>query len=183
MLTQTQIQSCIKREQKALKHCYESCAPYLYTIVKSYIYDEESRKDVLQEVFAAIFSSLGSFDSTKGKFKPWIAKITVNQSIKYLRNQRKLNLFVPLDQDAFTGIESEDKILNQFSRQDMLKHLQKMPEGYRTIFVMSIIDEYSHKEIAKQLDISVGTSRSQLSRAINWIKKHLTKEINLTYHG
>ncbi len=183
MLTNEQIQSCIKREQKALKHCYESCAPYLYSIIKSYIYDEENRKDVLQEVFAALFSSLESYDINKGPFKPWIARVTVNQCIKYLRNQRKLSLFVPLNNDAYTGVESEDKILNQFSRQDMLKYLQKMPEGYRTVFVLSVIDEYSHQEIGKILDISAGTSRSQLSRAINWIKKYLTKEINLTHHG
>jgi len=183
MLTNEQIQSCLKREQKALKHCYESCAPYLYAIIRSYIYDEENRKDVLQEVFAAIFSSLSSFDINKGPFKPWIARVTVNQCITYLRNQRKLNLFVPLDIESYTGIESEDKILNQFSRQDMLKYLQRMPEGYRTVFVMSVIDEYSHKEIAKTLEISVGTSRSQLSRAMSWIKKHLTVELNITKNG
>lgn len=183
MLTHTQIQSCIRREQKALEHCYESCAPYLYTIIKSYIYDEENRKDLLQESFAAIFSSLNSFDSTKGKFKPWIAKITVNQCIKQLRKQKKLNLFVPLESKYAEPAESERIILDQFSRQDMLTLLEKMPSGYRTVFVMNIVDGYSHKEIANIINITVGTSRSQLNRAIKWIKKHLTKELKTTQNG
>jgi len=183
VLSQLQIQQCIRREQKALKHCYESCAPYLYTIIKSYIYDEESRKDLLQESFAAIFTSLQSYDPSKGHFKPWIAKITVNQCIKQLRAQKKLNFFVPLEGKYEEHNESDKVILDQFSRQDMLTLLMKMPSGYRTVFVMYIVDGYSHKEIADQINISVGTSRSQLNRAIHWIKKHLTKELKMTQNG
>ncbi len=183
MLTSTQILSCQKREHNALKHCYETCAPYLYTIVKSYIYDEENRKDVLQESFAAIFSSLNSYDHKKGPFKPWIAKVTVNQCIQHLRNNNKLNLFVPLNIDSHKEIKDYDNLLDQFSRQDMLQLLSKMPEGYRTVFVLFIIDEYSHKEIADKLHISIGTSRSQLSRAMNWLKKNLTKDLTMIKNG
>ena len=183
MLTSTQIESCKNREYNALQHCYESCAPYLYTIVKSYIYDEENRKDVLQESFAAIFSSMTSYDNRKGAFKPWIARITVNQCIKYLRTNNKLNLFVPLNSETHQEIGSQDELLDQFSRQDMLTLLSKMPVGYRTTFVLFVIDDYSHKEIAKKLNISIGTSRSQLSRAINWLKKHLTNDLIMMKNG
>jgi RNA polymerase sigma-70 factor (ECF subfamily) len=151
--------------------------------VKSYVYEEENRKDVLQESFAAIFSSLSSYDIKKGQFKPWIAKVTVNQCIKYLRSKNKLNLFVPLNTDTHQEIQNHDDLLDQFSRQDMLTLLSRMPEGYRAVFVLSIIDEYSHKEIAEKLNISVGTSRSQLSRAMNWLKKNLTNDLIMMKNG
>jgi len=172
MISKETILQCIHKERKAYKLCYETCSPYVYTIIKSYISNPDLRKDAMQDVFASIFKSIESFDSEKGKFKTWIAQITINQCIAILRKRNKLKLFVPLE-SIHENIEARDKMLDTLSREEIEGLLQNMPVGYKTVFLLSVIDGYTHKEIAELLDISKETSRSQLSRAISWIKKNI----------
>jgi len=181
MISNETIERCKHREQKAFKECYEKCAPYVYTIVKSYIHEVELRKDAMQEIFAQVYLSLDRYDPKKGKFKSWIAQISIYQSIAILRKRKSLNLFVPLDTNH-QNVRMTELDFSALKREDIEKLLAKMPAGYRTIFLLSVIDEYKHKEIAKMLDITAETSRSQLSRAIRWIKnKNVVNIKNLTY--
>jgi len=181
MISQETINRCKCKEQKAFKECYEKCAPYVYTIIKSYIYETELRKDAMQEIFSQIFLTIDKYDPDKGAFKAWISKITVYQCIAILRKRKTLNLFVPLE-DKHHEMSQLEIQLDSLSKNDIEKLLVKMPDGYRTIFLLYVIDEYKHKEIAELLDISAETSRSQLSRAIRWIKnKHIVNRKNLTY--
>lgn len=181
MISKETIIQCIHKERKAHKLCYETCAPYVYTIIKSYISDTDLRKDAMQEIFANIFNSMQSFDSNKGKFKTWIAQISINQCIAILRRRNKLKLFVPLE-GIHENLEETDQMLNGLRKEEIEALLVKMPIGYKTVFLLSVVDDYAHKEIAELLDITKETSRSQLSRAINWIKKNkLTSTKNLIY--
>jgi len=181
MISQEIIDRCKRKERLAYKQCYELCAPYVYTIIKNYLYDEEVRKDAMQESFANIFKAIDSFDETKGLFKSWIAKITVNQCIGILRKSKKLNLFVPLE-DAHVNTKVELGHLDKFNREELEFLLSKMPEGYKTVFLLSVVDNYSHKEIGKMINVSPETSRSQLFRAIKWIKKnHIVQLKNYIY--
>ncbi len=181
MISQETIDRCKHKEQQAFKECYEKCAPYVYTIVKSYIYEVEFRKDAMQEIFAQIFLSLNKYDPAKGKFKSWIAQISIYQSIAILRKRKTLNLFVPMDLEHENIGETEIDF-SALKKEDIEKLLLKMPTGYRTIFLLSVIDDYKHKEIAEMLGITAETSRSQLSRAIHWIKKKQLVDIkNFTY--
>jgi RNA polymerase sigma-70 factor (ECF subfamily) len=175
------IEKCKRNEQRAYKQCYEACAPYVYAIVKNYI-NEDERKDAMQVVFAQIFSSLHNYDARKGAFKSWISQVTVYQCIGILRKRKKLNLFVPFDDSHKLVSTDEEKLLTQMSSEDLNNFLSEMPTGYKTVFMLNIIDGYTHKEIAKLLDISAETSRSQLSRAIGWIRKNLLEATkNLVY--
>lgn len=175
------IENCKRNEQQAFKLCYEACAPYVYTIVKNYI-SESERRDAMQEVFAQIFSSINSFDSTKGLFKSWISKISVYQCIAILRKRKKLNLFVPFDEKYDSVSNEEEQLLTKMTEADLIDFLAQMPIGYKTVFLLFVIDGYPHKEIASMLDISPETSRSQLSRAIGWIRKNLLQATkNLVY--
>jgi len=176
------IKSCLRGERKAHQMCYEKCAPYVYTIVKSYIYDIEMRKDAMQEVFANIFSSMSKYDGSKGSFKSWIASITVYQCIGLLRANKSLNILVPLDGNS-EELSFEADELHSIKKTDIEALIINMPIGYRTIFMLSVVDEYSHKEIAKILNIDVGTSRSQLSRAIKWVKKNLIAQTKTIIYG
>ncbi len=181
MISQETIQKCKHKEHRAFKTCYEACAPYVYTIVKSYIYEAEFRKDVMQEVFAQIFISIDKYDPKKGKFKSWISQIAIYKCIGVLRKRKTLNLFVPLE-DAHVDISQETFKLNELTKKEIESLLVNMPDGYRTIFLLSVIDDYKHKEIGEMLQISPETSRSQLSRAIRWIKNNkIVNEQNFTY--
>ena len=171
------INKCIKGDRNASKYLYDMYAPYIYSIIKNYLSDKEDQKDCMQEVFAHIYTGLHRYDSIKGEFKNWCAKITVNQSIKYINKKNFLHVSHPQSTDEPTDSDLI-KELDSLSLKDVSNMLTMMPVGYRTIFLLSVIDEYTHKEIATMLDISVETSRSQLFRAIRWIKNNVINEIN-----
>lgn len=177
MISQFLIDKCKNKDRVGQAELYNSCAPYIYTIVKSYIYDDSFIKDIMQEAFAAIFKSIHSFDSSIGNFKPWIAQITIRKCIDHLKSSNKITLSTSLE-IVETFSDDDFKHLDQLSKQDIENMLSDMPSGYKTIFMLSIIDEYPHTEIAKLLNISPETSRSQLHRAMKWIKKNIFQSSN-----
>ncbi len=171
------IRACTSDNRKAHKKLYDTCAPYVYTIIKNYLTDHEVRRDVMQEVFAGIFSSLGSFNENKGAFKGWISRITVNKCIDQLKQHSKLGMSYNLE---IVKNMTEDPFyyLNELSKLEIEQLLTKMPIGYKTIFLLNVIDGYNHTEISEMLNISKVTSRSQLSRSLRWIKKNISKNNN-----
>ena len=170
------IKSAIKRERGAFKTIYESCAPYAYSIVRRYISNTDDHKDILQETFARIFLSLDTFDESKGEFKPWLRRIIINQCMQHLRKNQKRAVIVPLNNTNEAPNEDLEAQLTKLSKSDIEQLLTQMPEGYRQIFMLVAIDDYTHKEVGGLLDISPETSRSQFSRARKWLKKHLLSD-------
>jgi len=183
LVSQEILNKCLRNEQQAYKQCYEACAPYVYTIIKSYIYDESYRRDVMQEVFAQIFKSIKNYNPNKASFKTWITSITVHCSISQLRKRKKLNMIVALEPKHEGDFSFDEKSMDQLSRKELMTLLEKMPTGYRTVFLLNIIDGYSHKEIAKLIGTSAENSRSQLSRALKWARKNISKETLTFIYG
>lgn len=182
MIAQQIIKDCIHNKANGHKKLYEGCLPYVYSIVKRYIKSPEERKDQVQEIFASVFQNINQFDSDKGAFKSWIARICVNQCLMSLRKNKNLS---SLNIVEITEINepSEEVDLSRMTREDIEKILHKMPSGYKIVFMLNVIDGYNHTEIQEMLSISKDTSRSQLSRAKKWIRKHLTHNINKTAYG
>lgn len=150
---------------------YQSYAPYLYAIVKNYFKGQEERKDVLQEIFAQIFTSIHRFDATKGAFKSWISKIAVNQCAYHLRKRSKLHIVFSID-EVNEQAEVVLPHLEGLDKHTLEQLLHQMPEGYRTVFLLHVVDGYKHKEISERLGIKEQSSRSQLARAIKWIRQN-----------
>jgi len=178
LVSNNQILRCINKEQQAYREIYEACAPYVYTIIKSYIYDEGYRRDIMQDVFVNIFSSLNKYDNSKGKFKSWISQITINQTITFIRKRQKYQHITLVDSLPENHNE-ELNSLTTLSRDELESLLQKMPEGYRTVFLLYVIDGYSHKEIGNLLSRTPENSRSQLSRSIKWIRKNIGQDLKI----
>ncbi len=171
------IKNCINGERISHKALYEECAPYVYAIVKNYVNDSGFHKDAMQESFASIFSSLSRYKSEKGSFKSWIARIAVNKCIDILKKTGRIGFSDGLE--MIMEIPDEDfERMNQLSTEEIEGLLKTMPDGYRTVFLLSVIDGYTHKEIARMLQITTETSRSQRSRAIQWLRKNLVKTSN-----
>jgi RNA polymerase sigma factor (sigma-70 family) len=166
------IEKCKNGDSSAFKMIYNASAAYVYAIVKNYLKDEEYRRDIMQEIFAAVFTSINNFDIEKGSFKGWVAKIAVVNCIGHLRKSSKLQFDFSLTK--VEEIAEEDALkLDELSQVEIETMLIEMPQGYKTIFLLNVIDDYSHKEIAAMLNISPETSRSQLMRGIHWIKKNI----------
>ena len=171
MVDKTLINLVKERKERAFKELYESCIRYVYSIVKRYVSNESDHQDVIQEIFARIFLSIDSFDEKKGEFKFWLRRLTVNQCIRHYQKQAVFAHIDPLESAAHLQSTLNEKT-GTLSHDEILLYLAGMPEGYKQIFMMVVMDEYSHQEVGEMLNISPETSRSQLHRAKKWIREN-----------
>lgn len=182
MLDKEIIRSCINGDQRTHRKVYEICAPYVYTIIKNYFNADEDRKDAMQEVFAGLFVSLKNFDDTKGEFKSWLSRLVVYQCISLLKKTNTLQIVYNTEiEEQYEDVSLVN--LERLSSNDLERMLVMMPKGYKTIFLLSVIEEYSHKEIGDMLGITPETSRSQLLRGIKWIKNNILTDAKMVQYG
>jgi RNA polymerase sigma factor (sigma-70 family) len=167
----------------AFKQMYESYIRYVYSIVTLYVSNESDYQDVVQEIFALVFLKIDTYRAEKGEFKHWLRKLSVNQCIKHY-NKSKLQIeTAPLDLNQLNQLPADDN-LHSLSRVDLIVLLKAMPNGYREVFMLVVIDDYSHKEVGELLNISPETSRSQLHRAKQWLHENLSRNtLNLLSSG
>ena len=121
-------------------------------------------QDILQNGLIRVFTALKQFDENRGNFIVWSNKIMVNEALRFLQKQKRINFFESVD-ESHLQIGVESNIYNLLSAKELVQIIQKLPDGYRTVFNLYTIEGYSHKEISQELNISVGTSKSQLSKA------------------
>jgi len=157
------IQYCKQGDQRGFKALVEQYAPKLMGICIRYLQNEFEAKDAVQETFIKVFQNIENYKTT-GNFSGWLRKIAINTSLVALRKKR--NGFAFLEN---TGLDEEWKyeaeIEIELNEQDILNMIQSLPEHYRIIFNLALIEGYSHVEIAKLLGIQESTSRSKLTRA------------------
>ena len=176
------IEGCKRTEQDSFRDCYNICAPYVYSIVKQYISDQTWRKDAMQETFAHVFSSIGTYNNKLGKFNSWLSTIAVRQSINVLRKNKHLNYIVPIDDEY----DLPDVILpkiNKLNTEAFHKLIYQMPIGYKTVFLLYFMEGFTHGEISSILDISTNTSKSQLNRGLAWLHKNVGHKLKEYIHG
>ena len=125
----------------------------------------------MQEAFANVFSKIEQYDAAKGPFKFWLRRIVVNCCLKHL--QKRKSFLTVEGKVADDPVDSSYLESLQLSRQEIQRLLDEMPDRYRLVFMLYVMDEYSHKEISIKLKITPETSRSQLTRAKQWLRKHL----------
>ena len=142
----------------------------MFGICLQYGHDYSTAKDLMQEGFIKVFNKLHMF-RYEGSFEGWIKRIFINTSIEYYRKANNRKFFVELDQA--NTIVYDSIIIDRLATQDLINIVQKLPNGYRTIFNLYVIEWYNHKEIGKMLGISEGTSKSQLARAKATLKRNI----------
>ena len=177
MINHSIIELVKKRDNAAFKTMYQNCIRYVYEIVRQYVPNESNHADIIQEIFARVFLRINTFDETKGEFKYWLRRLVINQCLQYHRKNKSSAIIVPLKSAKEIDADDND-FLHELSREDVEKYIQNMPQGYRQVFMLVVIDGYSHQEVSELLGITTETSRSQLSRAKNWLKKHYFTKYN-----
>ena len=155
-----------KGDKQAIKQVYSRYVRYLTAVCSRYIQNEEDVKDVLQESFLKIFSSIHSFEyKGVGSLKGWMTKIVVNETLKFMKQDNQI-IFLEFDeQEEINIIDEEPNTLEEIPSSVIHQMIRELPVGYRTIFDLYIIEGKSHKEIANLLNIKENTSASQLHRA------------------
>lgn len=173
VINTTDIELVKEGDHAAFKLVYQKSIAYVYSIVNRYVNNESDQPDVIQEIYARVFLSIDSFNPSKGEFKYWLRRVTINQCMQHYRQGKSPRLHVPLEVVSNHSADAKGPF-SQMTKKEIAAYLQKMPEGYRQIFMLVVMDEYSHQEVAELLDISPETSRSQLSRAKKWLRAHLS---------
>ena len=183
MVQNNLILACLNNSEKAHKILYETTIPYVYSIVSRYITNPEERKDQTQEIYATVFKKIKSFDSQKGEFKYWLRKICVNQCLMHIRKHKGLSMLNIVELSEVNEPADVEIEYHSLSRNDIEKMLTKMPQGYKLVFMLNVIDGYNHTEIQDILGIKKDTSRSQLARAKKWIQKNMNNHKNSSAYG
>lgn len=177
------IQWCLEKREAGYKKLYEACFSYVYAIVRSYVTDDFYHKDLVQEIFAQTFLKIDKYDASKGEFKPWLRKVAVNICLMHLRKQKQMNLNDSIDSDKVREISDGIPLKTGLTRAEIESLLKDMPTGYKTVFLMIAIDDYTHEEVAEALGISNNASRSQYLRAKRYIENKIFTEVNLSKYG
>nr|WP_221898744.1 RNA polymerase sigma factor [Robiginitalea sp. SC105] len=171
----------IKRAQaghrEAQQQLYEQWSPKMLAVCRRYIRDLHFAEDVMIEGFVRVFKNLGTFRHD-GSFEGWIRRIMVRQAIDFLRKKQ----FVVLDE---TLPETPDHTVGEsdfLELRQIHELIDALPEGYRTVFVLYVVEGYKHPEIAELLDISESTSKSQLYKARKLLQEQLEKH-QITRYG
>lgn len=152
---------CKKQDRQAQEELYNRFAAKFFTICLKYSNSYEEAKDNLQDGFVKIFENLDQFRGD-GTFEGWMTRIMINTAIKKYRKNASVFLSIKEDLAEEPEVEIEE---NQFSTDDLIKMIQELPDRYRLVFNLYVMEEHSHQEIAEMLNISIGTSKSNLSRA------------------
>lgn len=164
------LRECIKRKPSAQKEMYERFAPKMLGVCLRYIHDREEAEHVMIGGMVKVFDKLAQFQSD-GSLEGWIRRIMVNESLMYIRKHKNMSLEVEVE--AADSEPDYQMLENNLEANDLMNLIGELPIGYRTVFNLYAIEGYSHKEIAKTLDINENTSKSQLSRARKMLQSRL----------
>jgi len=155
------ILQCKKQDLKAQEELYKKYSSTLFSVCLKYSRDYHEAEDNLQDAFITIFKNIEQFKG-KGSFEGWMKRIAVNTVLQKYRKKRIYNLTneEQIEEEAEVTIENAPVPLDY-----LLQIVQELPDRYRLVFTMYVLDDYPHKEISEIMGITVGTSKSNLARA------------------
>ena len=167
---------CKQADRNAMRLLYERYGGQLMAICLRYSGDKDTAEDILHDGFLHIFQAIGQFSyQGQGSLKAWLSKVMVNEALGYLRKRNmKIRQEVPVD-EVSDVIEDTDENVNDIPQSVLMKLIEELPDGYRTVFNLYVFEEKSHKEIAELLGITEHTSSSQFYRARVLLMKKITE--------
>jgi len=172
------IQQCAKNDRRAQEEVYRIFAGKLFAISLKYSRNKVEAEDNLQDGFITIFQKIDQFKH-KGSFEGWMKRIVINTALQKYREKNVLNLVQEKDLTNEVEVEVDEE---EVSLDYLLGLIQQLPNQYRLVFSLYVLDGYSHREVANSLGISEGTSKSNLSRARTILKKKIEEDQEESTH-
>ena len=169
------IESCMQGDVRAQYQLYNLYSKAMYNICVRMTNQIEEAEDMLQESFSYAFSKLGSF-RFESSFGAWLKRIVVNTCINHLKKRKVDLVYTEQQNDPIPSDEFVDYEEIKFKVEGVMKAVEKLPEGYRVVFSLYLLEGYDHKEIAEIMGISESTSKSQFLRAKQKIKEILMSD-------
>lgn len=175
-MTEPDLPACLRGERLAQKQFFERFKGKMFALCLRYADSREDAEDILQEGFVRVFRDLHQYTGA-GHLEGWVRKVFVNTALQHLQRRKKMPAMTELDGQDFPDETSEPFHGDEPPAKNMIRILQQLPPGFRTIFNLHVLEGYSHPEIADILGISVGTSKSQLLRAKAHFRKLLENSL------
>jgi len=168
------IEGCRREKRHSQRLLYEHFYGYSMSVSLRYSKNRDEALEIMNDAWLKIFGKINQFNSQQS-FKPWCRRILINSAIDFYRSKKGKMLFLDLEegQDIVDINASMPDIL---PGEDMLPVLQKLPPAYRAVFNLYVIEEYKHQEISDILGISIGTSKSNLARAKDKLRKIILEQ-------
>ncbi|WP_017731588.1 RNA polymerase sigma factor [Nafulsella turpanensis] len=173
---ETLLRGCRENDSRSQRELYQQWAPKMLGLCLRYVKDRSEAESVMTGGFLKIFERIDQF-SGEGSFEGWMRRIMVNESLTYLRQHK--HTFMMVDAEEASLEVSFENAEQNLQTEDLMAMIQRLPDGYRTIFNLYAIEGFSHKEIAEKLEISESTSKSQLSRARSLLQQQLARHNKL----
>lgn len=165
------IRRAARGNREAQQMIFDRHSGKMLSICRQYVKDLHHAEEVMLNGFFKVFTNLEGFRS-EGSFEGWMRRIMIREAISFLRTQKKLEF----TEDDFEDTVSADMLTSELNAAHIQSLIDSLPEGYKMIFVMYCVDGYKHSEIAKMLNISEGTSKSQLFKARKMLQEKLNHE-------
>ncbi len=159
-----------RQDPKAQTRLYEKFSSKMLAVCTRYVGDKMEAEDVMIDGFMRVFNKIEQF-TFQGSFEGWIRKIMVNEALMYVRSKK----MIIVDLEYAVEESNESSFSTDLEAADLMKLIEELPVGYRTVFNLYAIEGYSHLEIGEMLKISEGTSKSQLSRARAMLQAKIMK--------
>ncbi len=164
------IKRAIQQNREAQKEIFDQFSPKMLGVCRKYVKDNHHAEELMLSGFLKVFTHLQKFKN-EGSFEGWIRRIMINTCLSYLR---KKNPIKPTDEEYVYHSYATENLENT-SVEDIQRLIDGLPEGYKMVFNLFAIEGYKHSEIAKELDITVSTSKSQLFKARKWLQENYNK--------
>lgn len=161
------IENCKNNNTKAQGELYKLFSSKLFSTCLKYSRNYAEAEDNLQDAFLTIFNKIGQYKN-KGSFEGWLKRVTVNT---VLQRYRKEKVFDIINENTIEDTVEVDIEEDSLSIDYLLNIIQELPDRYRLVFNLYVLDDYSHKDIAEMLNINIGTSKSNLARARQILKQ------------
>lgn len=180
------ISKCKKYDKASFTYLFHQYEKYLFNLCYSYVHNEESALDLVQEIYIKVFNNIAKFDENY-PFHPWIRKIAVNTCLNYKRNE-KSNV-ISMNREIKDGITGEDEIaspenveqcvVENDTAKSILENIKKLPSHYGLIITLRYYENLSYSEIAEALGKPIGTIKTDIYRAKALLKKRLEKDLEV----
>lgn len=166
------IELCKRGESAGQEALYSQCANLMFRTCYRYLKEDTEAEDAMIKGFVKVFNNIEKFDYRgKGSLNGWIKRIMVNECLMELRKRKMLTS--PIEESIQLEVDAD--VLHQLGAEHIYALITRLPNGYRTVFNMHVIEGFPHKEIADKLNISENTSKSQLSKAKAMLRKLITE--------
>ncbi len=166
------INGCISNDAHCQQLLFERFAGKMLSVCLRYATDRMEAEDILQDSFIKVYRNISQF-KFEGSFEGWVRRIVVNTALKYC--QKKKMKFEEVKPESNQAGGLEPSAYNHLNETELMKLIHQLPDGYKLVFNLHIIEGYSHEEIAEMLNIKDSTSRSQLVKARRYLQNEILK--------